>query len=225
MKTTFLLLPFSFFGCLTPEPASAVDARADSAVSAVDAPADATFVADASPDAPGIPSIAPGCGDSFIEIDFTLPSGERRQVCRSSAAGLGASYQDCRRVFVEGEFRGSLDPMAATWRVRERGGFNSRGVSMMQLVAASPLGRENCPTADPYCSKFGDCPVDVTVVGRVGDRVEAVLTSPCELRNPDDPGRVVIVHRARVVGRMTLESTGVQPHDGGVVGSGPGCDF
>ena len=95
----------------------------------------------------------------------------------------------------------------------------------MHFVAAAPLGRENCPSADQPCFKFGDCPVNVTAIGRVGDRVEARLTAPCELRHADDPGRVVTVHSARVVGRMTLASSGPRPHDAGFVGSGPQCDY
>lgn len=220
MRTIAALLSVMLVGCASAPHSNNPPAPLDAAVVASDASTDA------STDALDTPAfIAPGCGENFIEVDYTLPSGERRQVCRSSMQGLGAHYEQCRRAFVETEFLGEVSPVVATWRVRERQGFLATGQSMMQFVAASPLGPGNCPSVDQPCFKFADCPVTVTTAGRVGDRVEAILTVPCELRHADDPGRVVTVHRARVVGRLSLAYTGVQPHDGGFVGSGPQCDY
>lgn len=226
MKTMAMLLSASLIGCVMPPTSTGAGTRSDSAAGHTDALGDAALVADTPRGVTDAAPSAPGCGESFIEVDYTLPSGERLQVCRTTLQGLGAHYDQCRRAFVEAEFLGDLDPVVATWRVRERGGFNRLGASTMHFVAASPLGRENCPSADQFCFKFGDCPVHVTSSGRVGDRVEAILTAPCELRHSDDPGRVVTVHRARVVGRMTLASTGYYSHgDAGLFGSGPRCEY
>lgn len=152
---------------------------------------------------PPPPADAGGCGPEYLDLEYSLPDGTRRQICVPLPQGIQAQMEVCTRISNVGTAYLRGDPRLGLSAAGNP--FAALGISRVGLIYTS---RTECgyPTPDCHFVAWGSvCRLRVTRAGGLGDLVAGELAEPCTLTTGGlVPPLTVTVNRARVQATLTF---------------------